>query len=340
MTGTAASRHVDDPDVVGTADSAVPLTLLTGFLGAGKTTLVNRVLQGDAGVPVGVLVNDFGAVDIDRELVAGESEGVLRLENGCICCSLREDLVASVMRLLARPDAPRRVLLEASGIADPGPIASTFMAPAFRHRLRLDGVVCVVDAEQAFAVPELEALQWRQAGYADLIVLNKTDLAGTQRTAALAALIRGEFAGARIVETVRCDLPAEVLFSLPAPSAETAGRRAPEPLPGTAAERFAAWSFETGTAFCADALHELARRLPAWIYRAKGFVRLAGRDGRDRRGMLQIVGRRADLVTMRPWRTGDRSRLDFIGAAEHMDAAQLEDLLASCLRTSTPGPTR
>lgn len=322
------------------ADVAVPLTLLTGFLGAGKTTLVNRILRGDAGTPVGVLVNDFGAVDIDRELIASESEGVLRLANGCICCSLRDDLVASVTRLLARPEAPRRVLLEASGVADPGPIVNTFMAPAFRHRLRLDGVICVVDAKQAFMAPEVEGLQWRQLGYADLVALNKVDLAGTERTAAVAARIRGEFSGARIIETVRCELPAALLFSAPEPFAGATRLRDHVPSGDIAADRFAAWSFESGETFCPEALHELPRRLPHWIYRGKGIVRLAGRDGSDRRGVLQIVGRRADLVTERAWRAEDRSRLVLVGAAEHLDAPRLDALVTGCLRTSRPGPTR
>jgi G3E family GTPase len=321
------------------ADAAVPLTVLTGFLGAGKTTLVNRVLRGEAGVPVGVLVNDFGAIDIDRELIAGESEGVMSLANGCICCSLREDLVASVTRLLARPDAPRRVLLEASGVADPGPIANTFMAPAFRHRLRLDGVVCVVDAEQAFLTPEVEGLQWRQIGHADLVVLNKADLAGPERTAEVAARIRGEFSGARIIETVRGNLPAEVLFSPSEPSSKSVRRRERGPSGEFAADRFAAWSFESGETFCADALHELPRRLPHWIYRGKGIVRLAGRNGPDHRGVLQIVGRRADLVLERAWRAGDRSRLVFIGAAGAMQASRLEALVRACLRATAHAST-
>lgn len=327
-------RRAAGPGAGGSADAAVPLTLLTGFLGAGKTTLVNRVLRGKAGVPVGVLVNDFGAIDIDRELIAGESEGVLSLANGCICCSLRDDLVASVTRLLAGPNAPRRVLLEASGVADPGPIATTFMAPAFRHRLRLDGVVCVVDAEQAFLAPEVEGLQWRQVGYADLVALNKVDLAGPERAAAVAARIRGEFSGARIIETVRGNLPAEVLFSPSEPGNGPARQHERDPSGESAADRFAAWSFESEETFCADALHELPSRLPQWIYRAKGIVRLAGRDGQYRRGVLQIVGRRADLVAEREWRPGDHSRLVFIGAASSMQPARLEALVRACLRAT------
>jgi G3E family GTPase len=310
-----------------TADSAAPLTLLTGFLGAGKTTLVNRVLESGPVGPVAVLVNDFGSINIDSALIAARSENMLTLENGCICCSLRDDLVSSVMQLLDRPDAPRRVLLEASGVADPGPIAATFLAPAFRHRLRLDGVVCVVDAEQAFTRPELEALQLRQLGYSDLVLLNKADLVEPERVEAIQCRVRDEFSGARIIATAHCEVPAEVLFSSGAEA-----RAAPGTAPGSAppeAARFSSWSLQSDAAFSTDALHELGRELPHWVYRAKGVVRLAGRRNQpDRRGVLQVVGRRTDLVAGREWRAQDgKSRLVFIGSAAQFDPALLESLL-------------
>jgi G3E family GTPase len=321
-------------------DGAVPLTLLTGFLGAGKTTLVNHVLNGGLGVPVGVLVNDFGAVNIDQALIADASEDVLSLSNGCVCCTLRDDLVGAVLHLLARPDAPRRVLLEASGVADPAPIAATFLAPAFRRRLRLDGIACVVDAERVFEEPGLVSLQLRQIGLSDLVVLNKTDLAGPQRVAGIAARIRAEFAGARILATEHCRVPAEILCS----PAGTEWSRTPQlreaasgPVapPGTS---FDTWHFETPASFCAEALYELARRLPPAIYRAKGIVRLAGRGGADRRAVLQIVGRRADLQAGGDWPAEtEASQLVFIGAADKLLRSELETLVRSCL-SKVKGP--
>ena len=107
----------------------VPLTILTGFLGAGKTTLLNRILTGDHGLRVGVLVNDFGSINIDAELVVGVEGNTISLANGCVCCELRDDLVESVASLLARPEVVEYVLLEASGVADPGGILSRSMMP-------------------------------------------------------------------------------------------------------------------------------------------------------------------------------------------------------------------
>src|SRR5579872_2774590 len=111
------------------AEKAVPITILTGFLGAGKTTLLNRILTGNHGLRVGVLVNDFGAINIDAELVVGVDGNTISLANGCVCCQIRDDLIESVVALLAQPEGIEYVLLEASGVADPAGIFVTFNDP-------------------------------------------------------------------------------------------------------------------------------------------------------------------------------------------------------------------
>lgn len=140
-------------------NSQVPLTILTGFLGSGKTTLLNRILNGDHGLRVAVLVNDFGTINIDSELIVGVEDQVMSLANGCICCTIRDDLVETVIATIDRPEAPEYILLEASGVADPGGISMTFMDSGLRDRIRLDSVTCVVDAEQAFAHRQYPAVE-------------------------------------------------------------------------------------------------------------------------------------------------------------------------------------
>ena len=133
----------------------IPLTILTCFLGAGKTTLLNRILNGDHGLRVAVLVNDFGSITIDADLVVGVEGNVISLANGCICCTIRDGLIDTVMATIDRPEQPESNLLEPSGGAEPSGIAVTFTSPTIRDRLRLDSILCRVDAEQLCVVPEL-----------------------------------------------------------------------------------------------------------------------------------------------------------------------------------------
>ena len=198
------------------AGEAIPLTVLTGFLGAGKTTLLNRILTGDHGLRIAVLVNDFGSINIDADLVAGvESDGdIISLANGCVCCNVRDDLISAVMQMMERPEQPEYIVLEASGVAEPSSIALTFLDDGLRDRIRLDSIMCVVDAEQVFAAPEMMELKLRQIAFADMLILNKVDLVTPDEIERIKAWLDDRFHRIRLVEACGGDVPLEILLSV------------------------------------------------------------------------------------------------------------------------------
>jgi G3E family GTPase len=165
------------------APHPVPVTLLTGFLGAGKTTLLNRILQGSHGLRIGVMVNDFGAVNIDAQLVDAIAGDVVDLSNGCVCCTMRGGLVQQTLKLLSRRNPPDYLVVEASGISDPVGVAGAFRTTALREQTRLDAVVALVDVEHIRDAYLDQQLIHDQLASADVIVLNKVDLVDEQARA-------------------------------------------------------------------------------------------------------------------------------------------------------------
>jgi len=334
---------------------AVPITILTGFLGAGKTTLLNRILTGNHGLRVGVLVNDFGSVNIDAELVVGVDGNMISLANGCVCCQIRDDLTESVTALLARPETVEYILLEASGVADPAGIFMTFSDPGLRDRIRLDSVTCVVDAEQVFAHPEyppLLDLKLRQVGFADMLILNKAGLAGPAQVAKVRAWLDEYFGRLRIVETDYCQVPYQILLGVGRfdPARSVLGPHAAEPGGADLAchddhhghdhsKLFSTWTYETDQPLALAALREALRKLPGTVYRAKGVIYTT--DVPQQRAVLQVVGRRVDISIQDRWgQRTPRTQIVAIGAAGSIDADLLETTFVSCIAPSPPASSQ
>ncbi|WP_107670230.1 GTP-binding protein [Cyanothece sp. BG0011] len=201
-------------DAMDAPKHGLPVTIITGFLGSGKTTLLNHILTNQEGIKTAVLVNEFGEIGIDNELIVTTDDNMVELNNGCVCCTINEDLVQAVYKVLERPEKVDYLVVETTGLADPLPVALTFLGTELRDMTRLDSIITMVDcANFSLDLFNSEAAH-SQIAYGDIIVLNKTDLVDEGDVDSLEIRIRDIKDSARILRTQKSQVPLPLILSV------------------------------------------------------------------------------------------------------------------------------
>lgn len=213
----ATSQDLTAPSPVMAAPKlGLPVTIITGFLGSGKTTLLNHILSNQQGLKTAVLVNEFGEIGIDQELIVevSDDDSVIELANGCICCNINNDLVDAVYRVLEREERIDYLVVETTGLADPLPVALTFLGTELRDMTRLDSIITLVDCENFSLDLFNSEAAYSQIAYGDIILLNKTDLVAPEKVEALEERVREIKQGARILRTRNSEVPLPLVLSV------------------------------------------------------------------------------------------------------------------------------
>ena len=331
------------------------VTILAGFLGAGKTTLLNALLR-DTPEPLGVIVNDFGAVNVDAALVSGQTsvEGEVALQNGCICCTIRGDLLAALLSLQRRPSPPRHIVIETSGVSDPAAVARTIIDPRLQDHLELAAIVGCVDP---LSFPNLVGEDWalaaNQLRVCDFAVLTKLDATNDDQRDVARELVRTLAPKARLLNASLDAAPTALLLGTKT-LWNRARAAASDPVldpphvheVGVAHDHhhhhgghaFETWTYRSDTTLSTYALRRALTKLPGQIFRAKGFVHAM--EDPNTRLLVQVVGARAELRAEGPWETSPRTELVFLGREHTLPVDDLQQLLDGCKDDGRPAGER
>ncbi|MEM1255478.1 MAG: GTP-binding protein [Cyanobacteria bacterium P01_H01_bin.21] len=345
------------PTTPSSTKRGMPVTIITGFLGSGKTTLLNHILSNNKDLKVAVLVNEFGDINIDAQLLVTMDEDMVELSNGCICCTINDDLVDAVYRVLERHDRIDYLVIETTGVADPLPIVLTFLGTDLRDLTRLDSIIAMVDAE-TFTPEHFESeAALKQITYADVTIVNKVDLVSSDQVEKLEDYLGTVKKGARILHSQQGQVPLPLILDVGYNNPEAYAELVQEEIEQTAYDHhhehehhghghhghehhehhhhhsahlendgFVSIAFESDRPFQVKKFeHFLQNKLSKNVFRAKGILWF---EESELRNIFQLSGPRFS-IDGEAWHTPPRNQLVFIG--RHLNSDDIQQQLTACL---------
>ena len=313
----------------------IPVSVITGYLGSGKTTLLNRMLTEKHGKRIAVIVNEFGEVGIDGQLVIDADEEILEMNNGCICCTVRGDLVCIFDSLLEKQDKFDHLVIETTGLADPAPVIQSFFADeTMRTKTQLDAVITVVDSKHIWEHWESDEAQ-EQIAFADVILLNKTDLVSPEVVDELEQRVRGMTAFAKVYRTQDSDIAMDSVLGIRAFDLKQALHIDPDFLNEDAHEHDeSVFSISIVQEGSVDGekfnrwIYQLLQDRGTDIFRMKGILDV---DSEDRRFVFQGVHMLLDGRPGQAWRDGELRRNELVFIGRNLSEMELKEGFQTCL---------